>query len=107
MASIKQTLNLIRGSRFRVVGISDSSECQCCGKKNLKRTVHIANIESGDEFLFGVDCATRALRQSYQGKTFTASRECVLDKARAASMPVAEQVRRGFGSAAAFELVAA
>lgn len=64
-------------AQYRVIKMSDQPECGCCGKKNLKRTVHLENIESGEEVFFGVDCAASALRQVYRGKKYKMSREGV------------------------------
>lgn len=62
---------------FRVIKMSDRGVCDCCGKTNLKRTVHLENLASGEEVFFGVDCASTALRQRYQGKRYPVSREAV------------------------------
>ena len=63
--------------QFRIIKMSDRSECECCGRKGLKRTVHLENLTSGDDVFFGVDCASTALKQRYQGKRFKISREAI------------------------------
>lgn len=62
---------------YRVIKMSDWGECECCGKTNLKRTVHLENLATGQEVFFGVDCASSALRQRYQGKRYLVSREAI------------------------------
>ena len=62
---------------FRVIKMSDRSECECCGKTNLKKTVHLENIETGEDVFFGVDCAASALRQRYMGKRYHVSRDAI------------------------------
>ena len=53
-------------ARFRMVGISEETDCECCGKTNLKLTVVLERLDeewNGVEFVkFGRDCAGRALR---------------------------------------------
>jgi hypothetical protein len=45
----------------KFLGISDeSTTCECCGKRNLKRTVALDMGEVG-VVRYGVDCAARAL----------------------------------------------
>lgn len=52
--------------QFKVVGISDETTCECCGKQDLKRTVVLARLDSDGnemEFVkFGRDCASRSLK---------------------------------------------
>lgn len=62
---------------YRVIKMSDRSECECCGKTHLKRTVHLENLETGEDVFFGVDCAATVLRQRYMGKSYRVSREAV------------------------------
>ena len=69
--------------RFTVRGISDKSECDVCGKTNLKLTIVIES-EAGDVLHYGSDCAARTLRQDYQGKRHPISREAALSMGRSA-----------------------
>lgn len=62
---------------YKMLGISDKPECDCCGKKNLKSSVALENQQSGEIVYFGVDCASKALRQRYMGKRYKVSREAV------------------------------
>lgn len=39
----------------------DVTTCDCCGKKNLKRTVALS-IDDGEAVYYGVTCAARALK---------------------------------------------
>lgn len=69
--------------RFTVRGISDKSECDVCGKTNLKLTIVIES-EAGELLHYGSDCAARTLRQDYQGKRFPVSREAAISMGRTA-----------------------
>lgn len=52
---------------YKVLGISDErTECECCGRKGLKRTVALDRTDAegnatGDVVYFGVDCAGAAV----------------------------------------------
>lgn len=69
--------------RFTVRGISDKPECDVCGKKNLKLTIVIED-EAGELLHYGSDCASRTLRQDYQGKRHPISREAAISMGRSA-----------------------
>ena len=69
--------------RFTVRGISDKTECDVCGKTNLKMTIVIES-ESGELLHYGSDCASRTLRQDYQGKRYPVSREAAISMGRSA-----------------------
>lgn len=69
--------------QFKVVGISDRTECDVCGKTNLKLTIVIES-ESGDVLHYGSDCASRTLRQNYMGKRLPMSREAAISMGRIA-----------------------
>lgn len=69
--------------RFTVRGISDKSECDVCGKTNLKLTIVIES-EAGELLHYGSDCASRTLRQDYQGKRYPLSRDAAISMARSA-----------------------
>ena len=69
--------------RFTVRGISDKSECDVCGKTNLKLTIVIES-EAGELLHYGSDCASRTLRQDYNGKRCPISREAALSMGRSA-----------------------
>jgi hypothetical protein len=48
--------------QFQFLGTTDEhTSCDCCGKKDLKSTVAIRNLETGEDLFFGVTCAARAL----------------------------------------------
>lgn len=72
--------------RYRVRGISDCPVCDHCGKTNLKRTVILENLESGEVVNFGVDCASTALKQKYMGKRYSISRDCMVSMAKRAKV---------------------
>lgn len=69
--------------RFTVRGISDKTECDVCGKTNLKMTVVIES-ESGEILHYGSDCAARTLRQDYMGKRHPISRDAAISMGRSA-----------------------
>jgi hypothetical protein len=69
--------------RFTVRGISDKTECDVCGKTNLKMTIVIES-EFGEVLHYGSDCASRTLRQDYQGKRYPVSREAAISMGRSA-----------------------
>lgn len=53
-------------NQFKLIGISDETTCECCGKENLKLTVVLDRIDADGNGLgfvkFGRDCAARALK---------------------------------------------
>lgn len=69
--------------RFTVRGISDQTECDVCGKTNLKLTIVIES-EGGEILHYGSDCAARTLRQDYNGKRYPVSREAAISMGRSA-----------------------
>jgi hypothetical protein len=70
--------------RYTVLGISDKTECDVCGKTNLKMTIVIESQESGEILHYGSDCASRTLRQDYRGKRYPVSRDAAISMGRAA-----------------------
>lgn len=49
---------------LRVLGTMDEiTSCDCCGRRDLRSTVALADTESGDVVHYGVTCAARAMRQ--------------------------------------------
>ena len=69
----------------RILGITDAiTTCDCCGKSNLKRTVGI-ELESGEQVHYGVDCASKTMKQRYMGKAVKVSAAAILDAAKWAS----------------------
>lgn len=96
---------MINGMIFTVAGSSDYPVCDCCGKSNLTRAVVVRN-ECGEEFNVGCICASKVLRQRYQGKNVKLSANAVLSIGKAAKASTAWQERNGY-SAHSFRLVAA
>lgn len=46
---------------YRVLGTSDEHEtCELCGRTDLKRTVALERVDTGEVVHFGTDCAARA-----------------------------------------------
>lgn len=95
----------IEGTTFTVAGTSDYPVCDCCGKTNLTRAVMVRN-ESGEEFNVGCICASKVLRQRYQGKNLRISTAAVLSMGKAAKASPEWRARNGYGSGS-FQLVAA
>ena len=51
------------------------NECSCCGKRNLKRTVHLSYWEEGEEveIHIGVICTGKWFKQTMTGNPFYAA----------------------------------
>jgi hypothetical protein len=96
---------MINGMTFTVAGSSDYPVCDCCGKTNLTRAVVVRN-ENGEEFNVGCICASKVMRQRYQGKNHKLSASAVLSMGKAAKASTAWKERNGYG-AHSFQLVAA
>lgn len=48
-------------SKYTLAGITDEVDtCECCGRKDLKRTVALAD-ETGEVVFYGTECAAKAL----------------------------------------------
>lgn len=69
--------------RFTVRGISDRSECDNCGKTNLRMTV-VLESEGGELLHFGSDCAAQTMRQDYMGKRYPISRDAAISAGKTA-----------------------
>ena len=95
----------IEGTTFTVAGTSDYPVCDCCGKTNLTRAVMVRN-ECGVEVSVGCICASKVLRQRYQGKKAKLSTAAVISIGKAASASKEWKERNGYG-AHSFQLVAA
>lgn len=95
----------MNGSVFKVLGSTDYPVCDCCGKTNLTRAVGIEN-EFGEAFNVGVICASKLLRQKYQGKIYKMSPDAILSMGKAAKASPEWKLRNGYGSAS-FQLLAA
>ena len=73
--------------RCKMIGISDRSECDCCGKTNLRSTIVLEVVESGERVAYGADCAAKSLRQRvsmFSDKRAPISREAAVSMARRA-----------------------
>lgn len=97
-------MNKLSG-KYKVIGTSESPNCECCGKSNLKRSV-VLESESGEIAIVGVICASKLLRQKHMGKAKKVSPDAILLTAKAAKTSDEWKMRNGYG-AAAFEYVAA
>lgn len=73
----------MEGTKFKVIGTSDYPVCDCCGKTNLTRAVGVEN-EYGEAFNVGVICASKLLRQRYQGKNHKVSADAVISMGKRA-----------------------
>lgn len=85
----------IQGTTFTVAGTSDYPVCDCCGKSNLTRAVMVRN-ECGEEFNVGCICASKVLRQRYQGKNHKMSPAAVLSAGKMASASQEWKQRNGW-----------
>jgi len=84
----------INGTAFTVTGTSDYPVCDCCGKTNLTRAICVSN-ESGEEFNIGCICASKVLRQRYQGKNMRVSVGAVISMGKAARASDEWKLRNG------------
>ena len=51
----------MKSLKYAVEGTTDErTDCDCCGRSNLKSTVVLRDLESGDFVFFGVTCAAKA-----------------------------------------------
>lgn len=85
----------MNGTKFKMVGTSDYPVCDCCGKTNLTRAVVVEN-EFSESFNIGVICASRVLRQVYQGKKLAVSQGAIISMGKAARASNAWKVRNGY-----------
>lgn len=61
MATPTKTRNDYSLKKFKVMGYNDDfTQCECCGKSDLKGTVHILDLENGIVLHFGTTCAAKA-----------------------------------------------
>lgn len=98
-------MEIIKGGKYTVLGSTDYPVCDCCGKTNLTRAVGLES-EAGEILNVGVICASKLLRQNYQGKNLKVSSVAVLSMGQAAKRSKEWKDRNGYGSAS-FQLVAA
>ena len=87
---------------MQVEGYSDVSECECCGRTGLKRTV-MMRLDDGDTAYFGVVCAAKATARDaaeIKHAAVTADK-CRVDAVRAAKavrfMAAESAFRRVYG----------
>ncbi|MDB5937484.1 MAG: hypothetical protein JWQ01_4828 [Massilia sp.] len=93
----------MNGTHFTMIGSSDYPVCDCCGKTNLTRAVQVAN-EFSEQFNIGVICASKVLRQVYQGKKLPVSQAAIISMGKAERASPEWKERNGHTSA---KLVAA
>lgn len=87
------------GSKFTMMGTSDYPVCDCCGKTNLTRAVIVAN-EFGEEFNIGAICASKVLRQVYQGKKLQVSTGAIISMAKSAKSSAEWKSRNNYAASA-------
>lgn len=87
----------MEGTKFTMVGTSDYPICDCCGKTNLTRAVIVKN-EFSDEFNIGAICASKVLRQVYQGKKHKLSTGAIISMGKAARASDAWKQRNGYAA---------
>lgn len=86
---------MIQGKTFTVTGATDYPVCDCCGKSNLTRAVAVTN-EHGEEFNVGCICASKLMRQVYQGKRHKLSPAAVLSIGKGAGASPAWKQRNAW-----------
>jgi len=80
----------IMATIFRVRGwTEDVTSCQCCGREDLKGTVVLEHVETGEIFYYGCVCAGRAL-----GWSAAEARRRLEREARDQLRQLKEQARR-------------
>lgn len=57
---------------IRVTISEDICECSCCGKRDLKRTIHLESEDIGDIYI-GVICASRWFKTNLTGNPYYAA----------------------------------
>lgn len=70
-------VEITKGAKYKVLGVTEIPNCDCCGKTNLTRAVAL-ETESGDVINVGCICAAKLMRQNYMGKTHAVSADAVL-----------------------------
>jgi hypothetical protein len=85
----------MNGTKFSMIGTSDYPVCDCCGKTNLTRAVVVAN-EFGEEFNIGAICASKVLRQVYQGKKRPVSTAAIISMGKGAKASAEWKSRNGW-----------
>ena len=87
----------MNGSKFKMIGSSDCPVCDCCGKTNLTRAVVVVN-EFATQFNIGVICASKVLRQVYQGKKLPVSQSAIISMGKSAKSSDEWKLRNGYSS---------
>ena len=88
----------MKGSKFTMVGTSDYPICDCCGKTNLVHAVIVKN-EFDEEFNIGTICASKVLRQVYQGKRLKVSTAAIISMGKMAKASEGWKERNGWSPA--------
>jgi hypothetical protein len=88
-------MELVKGAKYKVLGTTDYPVCDCCGKTNLTRAVGLES-ESGEVMNVGVICASKLLRQVYQGKKHPVSQGAIINMGKAARASDAWKQRNGY-----------
>jgi hypothetical protein len=86
---------IVKGQQYKVLGTTDNPVCDCCGKTNLTRAVGLED-QDGEAINVGVICASKLLRQRYQGKNLKASADAILSMGKAARASDAWKERNGY-----------
>lgn len=88
---------IYENSKFKIVGVVDDiTICDCCGKKNLHRTIALEN-EDGSILHYGTTCASRALtgKRSTKNGELIWGRAVRVQKCQDITEAVLEAVKRG------------
>lgn len=95
--STGENIMAINGTQFKMIGTSDYPICDCCGKTNLTRAVNVQN-EFAEVFNIGVICASKVLRQKYQGKRHAVSQAAIMSMGKAAQSSAEWKERSGYNA---------
>lgn len=84
---------MIDNKQYQFIGSTDTvTQCGCCGKENLKKTIVLQNVESGDFVYYGSTCGARAL--GWAVKAFNAAAKSADVAARNARQDRAHRINQ-------------
>jgi hypothetical protein len=80
----------------KVLGLSDATECECCGKKNLSVAVEL-RLEGGEVVHYGRDCAAKVIygRKSKKNAEIIVNEATALTKIQPVVVAVTAMVEAG------------
>lgn len=79
----------MNGAAWKFLGSDDSvNSCDCCGRSELKATIALESLATGEVVHYGINCAASALKQT--AKEVKASTKSA-DEVKAAAKRVADK----------------